>query len=186
MHSQLPKLINLVFVSCCCCNWMPQTLWPQTARVYHLTGLEILNPKIGLTGVQSSYQKAELFVQAVRWGKICFLFFYGFESLPAFLGLQFPYSIFRGWKISLELHILPSLLDLYCSLFPFLWTLAITLGCPGGASGLKQTNKQTKTLLQCRRWGYMGSIPGLGRFAGEDNGCPLQYSCLENPMDRGA
>lgn len=61
---------------------MPQTLWPQTARVYHLTGLEILNPKIGLTGIQSSYQKAELFVQAVRWGKICFLFFYGFESLP--------------------------------------------------------------------------------------------------------
>ena len=30
-----------------------------------------------------------------------------------------------------------------------------------------------------------GSIPGLGRFPGEGNGNPFQYSCLENPMDRG-
>ena len=32
----------------------------------------------------------------------------------------------------------------------------------------------------------VGSIPGLGRSPGEGNGTPLQYSCLENPMDRGA
>ena len=32
----------------------------------------------------------------------------------------------------------------------------------------------------------MGSIPGLGRSPGEGNGNPFQYSCLENPMDRGA
>ena len=31
-----------------------------------------------------------------------------------------------------------------------------------------------------------GSVPGLGRSPGEGNGYPLQYSCLENPMDRGA
>ena len=31
-----------------------------------------------------------------------------------------------------------------------------------------------------------GSIPGLGRSPGERNGNPLQYSCLGNPMDRGA
>ena len=31
-----------------------------------------------------------------------------------------------------------------------------------------------------------GLIPGLGRDPGEGNGNPLQYSCLENPMDRGA
>ena len=31
-----------------------------------------------------------------------------------------------------------------------------------------------------------GSIPGLGRPPGGGNGDPLQYSCLENPMDRGA
>ena len=31
-----------------------------------------------------------------------------------------------------------------------------------------------------------GSVPGLGRSLGGGNGNPLQYSCLENPMDRGA
>ena len=32
----------------------------------------------------------------------------------------------------------------------------------------------------------LGSIPGPGRSPGEGNGNPLQYSCLENPMDGGA
>ena len=34
--------------------------------------------------------------------------------------------------------------------------------------------------------GDPGLIPGLGRSVGEGNGDPLQYSCLENPMDGGA
>ena len=34
--------------------------------------------------------------------------------------------------------------------------------------------------------GDLGSIPGLGRYPGEENVNPLQYSCLENSMDRGA
>ena len=34
--------------------------------------------------------------------------------------------------------------------------------------------------------GDLGSIPGLRRSPGEGNGNPLQYSCLENPMDRAA
>ena len=34
--------------------------------------------------------------------------------------------------------------------------------------------------------GDLGSIPGSGRFPGEGNGNPLQYSCLENPTDGGA
>ena len=34
--------------------------------------------------------------------------------------------------------------------------------------------------------GDPASIPGLGRSSGEGNGNPLQYSCLENPMDGGA
>ena len=32
----------------------------------------------------------------------------------------------------------------------------------------------------------VGSTPGWGRSPGAENGYPLQYSCLENPMDRGA
>ena len=34
--------------------------------------------------------------------------------------------------------------------------------------------------------GDMGSVPGSGRFPGEGTGNPLQYSGLENPMDKGA
>ena len=34
--------------------------------------------------------------------------------------------------------------------------------------------------------GNLGSIPGSGRSPGEGNGNPLQYSCLENPMEGGA
>ena len=39
-----------------------------------------------------------------------------------------------------------------------------------------------ESACQCRR---LGSIAGSGRFPGEGNVSPLQYSCLENPMDRG-
>ena len=44
--------------------------------------------------------------------------------------------------------------------------------------------------LSCRESpcnaGDLGSIPVLGRYPGERHGNPLQYSCLQNPMDRGA
>ena len=48
-------------------------------------------------------------------------------------------------------------------------------GFPGGSDDKEPT------------WnaGDLSSIPGLGRFPGEGNGNPIQYSCLENPMDRG-
>ena len=48
---------------------------------------------------------------------------------------------------------------------------------PGGLDG-------KSVCLQCV--GNPGSIPGLGRSPGEGNGNLLQYSCLENPMVRGA
>ena len=47
---------------------------------------------------------------------------------------------------------------------------------PGGSDG-KESACNVRDL---------GSIPGLGRSPGEGHGNPLQYSCLENPMDRGA
>ena len=49
-------------------------------------------------------------------------------------------------------------------------------GLPGGSDGKESA---------CSA-GDPGSIPGLGKSPGEGNGYPLQYSCLENPMDRGA
>ena len=50
------------------------------------------------------------------------------------------------------------------------------LGFPGGSDSKEST---------CDA-GDLGSIPGSGRSPGERNGYPLQCSCLENPMDRGA
>ena len=50
--------------------------------------------------------------------------------------------------------------------------------------GKKRLNLEVKASA-CNA-GDLGSIPGLGRSPGEGNGNPLQYSCLENPMDRGA
>ena len=49
-------------------------------------------------------------------------------------------------------------------------------GFPGSSAGKEFT---------CNA-GDLGSIPELGRSPGKGNGNPLQYSCLENPMDRGA
>ena len=49
-------------------------------------------------------------------------------------------------------------------------------GFPGGSDGKEYA---------CNA-GDLGLIAGLGRFPGEGNGYPLQYSCLENSMDRGA
>ena len=43
-----------------------------------------------------------------------------------------------------------------------------------------------ESACQCRRCKRCSLIPGSGRSPGERNGNPFQYSCLENPMDRGA
>ena len=51
------------------------------------------------------------------------------------------------------------------------------LGFPGGARGKEPTYQRRR----CE-----GLVPGLGRLPGGGNGYPLQYSCLENPMDRAA
>ena len=50
------------------------------------------------------------------------------------------------------------------------------LGLPGGSDGKESPCNAEDP----------GLIPGLGRSPGEGNGNPLQYSCLENPRDRGA
>ena len=57
-----------------------------------------------------------------------------------------------------------------------LCTLYLLMGFPGGSDGKESTYKA----------GDLGSIPWLGRSPGKRNGYPLQYSCLDNPTDRGA
>ena len=57
----------------------------------------------------------------------------------------------------------------------------------------KLVNKIVYSVSKCTRWTFLGGVKGmvttlhLARFCfGEGNGTPLQYSCLENPMDGGA
>ena len=53
----------------------------------------------------------------------------------------------------------------------------IFLGFPDGSAGKELACNAGDT-------GDVGLIPGLGRYSGEGNCCPLQYSCLKNPMNR--
>ena len=78
-------------------------------------------------------------------------------------------------KLCLHPHI-PSIIP--CSLLPIYISspLEYTLGFPAGS----------EVKASACNAGDPGSIPGSGRSSGEGNGNPLQYSCLENPMDRGA
>ena len=60
------------------------------------------------------------------------------------------------------------------------YSYLLNLFSPGGFPGGSEVKASA-----CNE-GDLGSIPGLGRSPEEGNGNPLQYSCLENPMDRGA
>ena len=61
-------------------------------------------------------------------------------------------------------------------ILPIFWKVINILAFPGGSDGKASAYNV----------GDLGSIPGSGRSPGEGNHNPLQYSCLENPMDRGA
>ena len=58
-----------------------------------------------------------------------------------------------------------------------IWCLLCDLGFPGGLDGKASAHSEGDLKF---------SIPGSGRSPGEGSGDPLQYSCLENPMDGGA
>ena len=71
-----------------------------------------------------------------------------------------------------------------CPLFwPFFFPLEIKI-CFGRFFSFSWTMSQRVKASACNA-GNPGSIPGSGRFPGEGNGNPLQYSCLENSMDGG-
>ena len=71
---------------------------------------------------------------------------------------------------------LMAILDLVASNHFILCPQAMPLGFPGVLAGKNPPGNAGDT----------GSIPGSGRSSGEGNGNLLQYSCLGNPMDRGA
>ena len=60
--------------------------------------------------------------------------------------------------------------------FTYFFLILFHYSFPGGSDGK----------VSAYHVGDLSSIPGLGRSSVEGNGNPLQHSCLENPMDRGA
>ena len=77
-------------------------------------------------------------------------------------------GMFNGWWLPIMWCLWLPILFL---IQPFTWDLGFSGGSEGKASACKARD--------------LGSIPGWGRSPGEGNGNPLQYSCLENPVDWG-
>ena len=99
-------------------------------------------------------------------------FFVSFHSLCLkvyFIGYEYCYSCFPLVSICLE-YLFPAFH------FQSVFVPCFEVGFPGGSDGKASA---------CNA-GDPGSIPRLGRSPGEGNGNPLQYSCLENAMERRA
>ena len=93
---------------------------------------------------------------------------------------------FRQWNVSRMICTILWIVVLKPSVTPFSWFCWPECNCSrfGG--------EHSSTRLSCKESacnagdkGDVGSIPGLGRSPGGGHGNPLQYSCLENPMNRG-
>ena len=91
-----------------------------------------------------------------------------------FLELRMLHQFYwKDWGFSFETTPLE---DIESSKAAFADDFRVDDGFPGGSDSMASA---------CNA-GDLGSIPGWGRSPGEGNGNPLQYSCLENSMDRGA
>ena len=82
---------------------------------------------------------------------------------------------FSNWKVNL----IEQSQNVACSILPAPWIC----GLPICSWGFPPSSVSKESACNA---GDSCSIPGLGRSPGEGNGNPLQYSCLKNPMDRGA
>ena len=100
-----------------------------------------------------------------------------FSTEQPFTFVENPFSLYTYvsildstpfWRSIWLFHLIPYCFD-YCSFI-------VTFGDPGGSDSKASVYNA----------GDLGSIPRSGRSPGEGNGNPLQYNCLENPMDRGA
>ena len=110
--------------------------------------------------------------------------------LQAWVDLTWP-EMAALWHVSSVIFglLLPCFITTFLCIFPIPWghlyfSLKSKLG--HGIQGLPQWLSSQESACNARDAGDRGSIPGSGRYAGGGYGIPLQYSFLENPMDRGA
>ena len=129
---------------------------------YHSEGQK---SKVYLTGLKPRCQQA-LFFSGGSKVKSVFLLFWTWRDFLYSLASSI-FQVSNGWSV---------ISHYTCSLFECEFLLPSFGGFLGGSDGQESA---------CNA-GYTGLVPGLGRFPGEGNGNPLQYSCLENSMDRGA
>ena len=95
------------------------------------------------------------------------------QATPCALKFEKHYSTFLVQEWDLLSRLLNN--QIVILVFRVFLKLFLKMGLPDGSDGKASA---------CNA-GDPGSIPGLKRSPGEGNGNPLQYSCLENPMDRG-
>ena len=109
--------------------------------------------------------------------------FYVPEFCPFFYEIfgLFPFMLMRFWYIGIVAIYLWYMRQIISSSPPFIIWLCLYyfLGFPGGSAVKILPAVQVAS-------GDMSSIPGLGRSPGGGHGNPLQYSCLGNPINRGA
>ena len=137
---------------------------PNSASTRSLLFLSFIVPILGqnISLISPIFLKRSLVFLLLSSNFICCLLKVAFLCLHAVL-----------WKSALSWIFLP----LSPLLFTSLLSLAICKAAFPGGSEVKASACNV---------GDLGSIPGSGRPPREGNGSPLQYSCLGNPMDRGA
>ena len=112
-------------------------------------------------------------IALIRWtfvGKVMSLVF---NVLSRFVITFLP----RSKRLPLKLHCE------FLSFFNIRIYVSSLAGLPGGSKGFPGDSDSKESTSKA---GDLGSIPGLGIYPGEGNGNPLQYSCLENSVNRGA
>ena len=115
----------------------------------------------------------------------------GYSDSGKFMGtshrsLRFLYSLFPNTVLNWKTVERINYVIMKTSFLFYLWTRTTVCICIMELFGFLGGAVVKKSARQCRRRRRYGFDPGLGRSPGGGNGNPLQYSCLEKPMNRGA
>ena len=110
--------------------------------------------------------------------QICFIITISYFPLKKKIGIK-PYRVAMDIRHRKDLHKIREIYSCHSAAAAVIPTTNNWIAFPGGTSG-------KELACQCRKHTRRGFNPGSGRSPGAGYGNPLQYSCLENPMDRGA
>ena len=159
----------------CMSRNLPVYPFPTTTISIRAPGISA--PSRGLGGIDSLMALIFLVPKLLPWPQGLLNSVTGVESgqdrAGGFLGISDIKGICHPSVVSLSGHCGKLVSSLLSS---FVDSLNLTWGFPGGSYGKESA---------CNA-GDLGSIPGFGRCPREGNGCPLQYSCLENSVDSRA